>query len=125
LPSAADPRRQNAYWTGADLVIEVVSPDDPQRDLVTKRSEYAQAGIPEYWIVDPQTETITVLRLEDARYVEHGVFRPGRGRDLRPLRRPPGAGQRRARRAVIRHLPGSWQLPGGFLANSRNFTPPR
>jgi Uma2 family endonuclease len=77
VATAADPRRQNAYWTGADLVIEVVSPDDPQRDLVTKRREYAQAGIPEYWIVDPQTETITVLRLEDTRYVAHGVF--GRG----------------------------------------------
>jgi Uma2 family endonuclease len=75
LADAADPRRQNAYWTGADLVIEVVSPDDPQRDLVTKRSEYAQAGIPEYWIVDPQAETITVLRLEAASYVEHGIFR--------------------------------------------------
>lgn len=77
LASATDPRRQNAYWTGADLVIEVVSPDDPQRDLVTKRSEYAQAGIPEYWIVDPQAETITVLRLDGAAYVEHGVFRRG------------------------------------------------
>ena len=63
LADANDPRRQDAYWTGADLVIEVVSRDDPQRDLVTKRSEYAQAGIPEYWIVDPQTATITVLRL--------------------------------------------------------------
>jgi Uma2 family endonuclease len=77
LADAHDPRRQNAYWTGADLVIEVVLPDDPTRDLVTKRSEYAHAGIPEYWTVDPQTETITVVRLEDARYVEHGVF--GRG----------------------------------------------
>jgi Uma2 family endonuclease len=77
LADSNDPRRQNAYWTGADLVIEVVSPDDPQRDLVTKRSEYAQAGIPEYWIVDPQAEIITVLRLEKASYVEHGVF--GRG----------------------------------------------
>lgn len=77
VATAADPRRQNAYWTGADLVIEVVSPDDPARDLVTKRSEYAQAGIPEYWIVDPQAETITVLRLEETSYVEHGVFRRG------------------------------------------------
>ena len=77
MSSAGDPRRRDAYWTGADLVIEVVSPDDPQRDLVTKRNEYAQAGIPEYWIVDPQAATITVLRLDDARYVEHGVF--GRG----------------------------------------------
>jgi Uma2 family endonuclease len=77
LADANDLRRQNAYWTGADLVIEVATPDDPERDLVTKRREYAQAGIPEYWIVDPQAETITVLRLEDATYVEHGVF--GRG----------------------------------------------
>ena len=35
--------------------------DDPVRDLVTKRNEYAQAGIPEYWIVDPQAETITAV----------------------------------------------------------------
>jgi Uma2 family endonuclease len=77
VASADDPRRQDAYWTGADLVIEVVSPDDPARDLITKRSEYAQAGIPEYWIVDPRIETITVLRLEDASYVEYGIF--GRG----------------------------------------------
>ena len=77
LADANDPRRQNAYWTGADLVIEVVSPDDPQRDRVTKRNEYAQAGIPEYWIVDPQAETITVLRLDGAAYVEHGVFERG------------------------------------------------
>jgi Uma2 family endonuclease len=77
LAAAGDPRRQNAYWTGADLVVEVVSPDNPARDLVTKRSEYAQAAIPEYWIVDPQAETITVLRLQEATYVEHGVF--GRG----------------------------------------------
>ena len=44
---------------------------------MTKRVEYADARIPEYWIVDPQTETITVLRLTDAGYVEHGVFKRG------------------------------------------------
>ena len=77
LLSADDPRRGNAYWTGADLVLEVVSPDDPDRDLVKKRRDYAQAGIPEYWIGNPQTETITVLRLERTKYVEHGVFARG------------------------------------------------
>ena len=30
----SDPRRQDRYWLGADLVVEVVSPDDPDRDLV-------------------------------------------------------------------------------------------
>ena len=57
--------------------MEIVSPDDANRDLVTKRTEYAQIGIAEYWIVDPRRETITVLRLVDASYGEHGVF--GRG----------------------------------------------
>jgi Uma2 family endonuclease len=74
---AKDPRRQNRYWQGADLTLEVVSADKPERDLVEKRGDYAEAGIPEYWIVNPETETITVLRLEDSAYVEHGVF--GRG----------------------------------------------
>ena len=72
-----DPRRQDRYWLGADLVAEIVSPDDPERDRKTKRHDYAEAGIREYWIVDPQAQTITVLRLADGRYVEHGVFGPG------------------------------------------------
>lgn len=75
--SAADPRRGDAYWQGADLVGEVVSPDDPARDYVTKRADYAGAGVLEYWIVDPQAETITVLALDGSAYVEHGVFRRG------------------------------------------------
>src|SRR5438876_11676308 len=32
LSDANDPRRQNRYWLGADLVVEIVSPDDPERD---------------------------------------------------------------------------------------------
>ena len=57
-------RRENQYWRGADLVMEVVSEDDPERDLVKKRAEYAAAGIHEYWIVDPRDETITLLVLD-------------------------------------------------------------
>ena len=57
-------KRGDKYWRGADLVVEVVSEDDPDRDLVEKRREYAQAGISEYWIVDPRDSTITILSLE-------------------------------------------------------------
>ncbi len=74
---ADDPRRQNRYWHGADLVVEIVSPDNPERDTTEKRADYAGAGIPEYWIVDPTRELIEVLRLEETGYVEHGVFRRG------------------------------------------------
>ncbi len=71
---ANDPRRQNHYWLGADLVVEIVSSDDPNRDTKVKRADYAEAGIPEYWIIDPQDEAITVLQLEGDSYTEHGIF---------------------------------------------------
>jgi Uma2 family endonuclease len=72
-------RRAGDYPDGADLVMEVVSGghEDRRRDLVVKRTEYAAAGIAEYWIVDPDEKAITVLRLEDDQYVEHGRFTDG------------------------------------------------
>ena len=77
LRDRSDPRNQPRFWLGADLAVEVVSPDDPARDLVTKRADYAEAGIPEYWIADPRFETVTVLTLTEGAYVEHGVFARG------------------------------------------------
>jgi Uma2 family endonuclease len=74
---ARDPRRQNDYWRGADLVVEVISSDDRERDTVTKRADYATLRVREYWLVDPEAETITVLTLQNATYGEHGVFRHG------------------------------------------------
>ncbi len=74
---ASDPRRQNRFWLGADLVVEVVSPDNPERDTRDKRADYAEAGIPEYWIIDPAEETITVLTLAGHAYGEHGRFQRG------------------------------------------------
>jgi Uma2 family endonuclease len=72
-----DPRNQNAFWLGADLVVEIVSPDNLERDTVIKRADYAEAGIPEYWIVNPEEASITVLKLENGVYISHGVFRRG------------------------------------------------
>jgi Uma2 family endonuclease len=69
-------RRHNQFWDGADLVMEVVS-EDRAHDLDTKRSEYATAGIPEYWIVDPMLKEITVLKLAGGHYEPAGVYRPG------------------------------------------------
>jgi Uma2 family endonuclease len=72
-------RRSDRFWDGADLVVEVVSEDDPQRDLETKRIEYALAGIREYWIVDPRDRTIRVLtlELEATEYCESGCYCDG------------------------------------------------
>ncbi len=64
---------------GADLVMEVVSGSakDRNRDYKEKREEYAAAGIPEYWIVDPETKTVTVLKLVDSKYTVHGEYKSG------------------------------------------------
>jgi Uma2 family endonuclease len=43
------------------LATEVISPSSATKDRVAKRDLYAQHGIPEYWLVDPETETITIL----------------------------------------------------------------
>jgi len=63
----------------ADLVMEIVSSDaeSRKRDLVDKRRDYATAGIPEYWIVDPQEHVVIVLSLEGKEYRVHGEFKPG------------------------------------------------
>lgn len=56
------------------LVVEVVSPyrnqkdDNYQRDYVDKVHQYQERGIPEYWIVDPQAQLVTVLVLVNGKY---------------------------------------------------------
>ena len=74
------------YPTAAEirLAAEIVSPDreSVERDHGAKRAEYAAAGIPEYWIVDPTDPAdpfVLVLTLPDGAsvYAEHGTFRPG------------------------------------------------
>ena len=72
-------RVREEYWEGADLVVEVVSPDpeSQERDWKRKRRDYAMAGIPEYWIVDPQEKKVQVLKLSGKGYVVHGEYGPG------------------------------------------------
>ena len=58
------------------LVVEVVSPGktNRDRDYIHKRSQYAAIGVPEYWLLDPVTQTVAVLSLEGEAYREIGVF---------------------------------------------------
>jgi Uma2 family endonuclease len=59
-------RVSNTVLNGpADLVVEVVSPESRQRDRDVKFFEYERAGVREYWIFDPDTETSDFYRLDD------------------------------------------------------------
>jgi Uma2 family endonuclease len=62
--------RHNRVWDGADLVMEVVSDDakDRRRDYEEKLSDYAEGKVAEYWIVDPERQTVEVHRLDGGAY---------------------------------------------------------
>lgn len=77
LLQETDPRSGEQFWTGADLVVEILSASNRDHDRVTKRAEYAAAGIAEYWLADPDAQTLTVLTLDGGAYREHGQFGAG------------------------------------------------
>lgn len=52
------------------LVVEVLSPSTSRKDRLLKREIYAEFGVSSYWLVDPETRTMTVLSLRDGAYIE-------------------------------------------------------
>jgi Uma2 family endonuclease len=55
---------------GPDLVVEILSPSTRRNDLIVKRTLYSRIGVREYWLVEPETQTVTVLTPESGGYVE-------------------------------------------------------
>lgn len=64
----------------ADLVVEVVLPGREAQDRVVKRRIYGEAGVPEYWILDPEAQTAELLRLRDGVYHAQSLDPDGRYR---------------------------------------------
>ena len=59
-----------------DIMIEILS-GDRNRDLIRKRQIYAEAGVAEYWPIDPRTDTVTQLELRGDVYAERVVLGSG------------------------------------------------
>jgi Uma2 family endonuclease len=71
VPKAMEHRRRRGFIDGPPaLAIEIVSPDSVDRDYVQKRAIYEAAGVAEYWIIDPDDERATFLRLLNGRFTE-------------------------------------------------------
>ena len=59
-----EPQSGDKLFTGVpDLVVEVLSPKTRRMDKGTKLEIYQEAGIPEYWLVDPLSRTVVIYRL--------------------------------------------------------------
>lgn len=56
-----------------DLVIEILSPSTASKDYLIKQRLYKLYGVPEYWIVNPETKVVTVLVLKEGEYEIHDV----------------------------------------------------
>ncbi len=62
------------YLGVPDLVAEIISESNQKHDRVTKVKEYARAGIPEYWLIDPDAHRIEVYLLDGKRYALHATL---------------------------------------------------
>ena len=52
-----------------DMVVEILSPSTSRQDRLLKFKYYLNAGVREYWIVDPEQKTVQVCLLEDGKYI--------------------------------------------------------
>ena len=77
----ADHRGPDADWDNAPvpiLIVEIASPSTRRRDREQKRSLYMDAGVEEYWMIDPERRSVTVARAgqQDAETTGELSWRP-------------------------------------------------
>jgi len=70
VANRADVRERGLEQGTPLLVVEVLSPSTRLSDLGTKRLAYQAAGVPAYWVVDPEEPSLTVFLLEAGTYAE-------------------------------------------------------
>jgi Uma2 family endonuclease len=75
-PSKIDERGCNG---APDLIIEILSPSTSNRDKMLKFNLYLEAGVREYWVVDPNAKVVQVHTLNQGKYVTtvYGIYNPG------------------------------------------------
>ena len=54
------------------MIVEILSPSSSSHDMIRKYSLYMNAGVREYWIVDPELQTVVTYILENGRYGRKG-----------------------------------------------------
>jgi Uma2 family endonuclease len=60
-----------------DLIVEIISLSTTKKDIVDKFKLYEENGVLEYWIVQPNDQTLTVFYLENGKYEHKGLYTKG------------------------------------------------
>ena len=66
--------KERVCYGAPDLVIEVLSPSSRSRDCVLKLNKYMNAGVQEYWIIDPEYLKVIVYRLDEENHFRVYTF---------------------------------------------------
>lgn len=69
--------QEHAIHGAPNVIVEILSPSTAERDRTYKRTLYARSGVSEYWLVDPETQTVEVLTLEAKGYLQAGHYERG------------------------------------------------
>jgi len=69
FPRLPEPDARGVVTGVPDWICEVLSPSTRQTDWGSKRLAYHQAGVPFYWLLDPESETLTVLHRAEQGYL--------------------------------------------------------
>lgn len=67
--------KRNGVHGAPDLVVEVLSPGTEKRDRGYKKDLYEKSGVREYWLVEPETQTVEVYLLKDKKFLLDEVYR--------------------------------------------------
>ncbi|WP_312474482.1 Uma2 family endonuclease [Neobacillus sp.] len=69
---------ESRYIGVPSLIVEILSPSNQSHDLITKLNIYMNAGVQEYWIVNPMLHSVTVYTLNKERmYEQHDMKTEG------------------------------------------------
>lgn len=86
VPAARTSLIQKRGVFGApDLMVEILSESDPERDTVRKLRIYGRHGVREYWILDPERDRVLVFALEGRELLRKAALEGGELRSLAAL----------------------------------------
>ena len=74
LKEHLDRVKKEGVFGAPDLVVEIASPSTARLDLREKYDAYATAGVPEYWIINPEARTVELFVLKDGTYHSLGIY---------------------------------------------------